>query len=104
MKRTTRTRNREEGSSKEKIEEGKARRKIELKCASVDDLIDKLKAFTGALHKNRGLNTDMVQNHSKWKRYVIWVNTSMVVMVTDAQDGANVVGIKSLIPRVLVSI
>ncbi|MED6204363.1 hypothetical protein PIB30_008490 [Stylosanthes scabra] len=66
MKRTTRKRNREEESSKGKIEEEKVRKKIELKCASVDDLIDKLKAFKGSLH-NRGLNTHLVQDHSKWK-------------------------------------
>ncbi|MED6113941.1 hypothetical protein PIB30_075478 [Stylosanthes scabra] len=43
---------------KARVEEDKARRKIELKCASVDDLISKLKAFKGALHNNKKLNTD----------------------------------------------
>ncbi|MED6125215.1 hypothetical protein PIB30_066567 [Stylosanthes scabra] len=37
------------------------------RCASVDDLIDKLKAFKGALHNNKELNTHLVQDHSKWK-------------------------------------
>ncbi|MED6213302.1 hypothetical protein PIB30_091856 [Stylosanthes scabra] len=67
MKHTPKKRNREKGSSKEKIEEEKARRKIELKCASVDDLIDKLKAFKGSLHNNQEFNTHLVQDHSKWK-------------------------------------
>ncbi|MED6115625.1 hypothetical protein PIB30_092482, partial [Stylosanthes scabra] len=66
VKRVTKARNREEGRSKGKIEEEKARRKIELKCASVDDLIDKLKAFKGALHNSKELNTHLVQDHSKW--------------------------------------
>ncbi|MED6147001.1 hypothetical protein PIB30_039959 [Stylosanthes scabra] len=57
----------EEGSSKKKFEEDKARKKIELNCASVDDLISKLKAFKGALHNNKSLNTHLVQEHSKWK-------------------------------------
>ncbi|MED6197472.1 hypothetical protein PIB30_056779 [Stylosanthes scabra] len=60
-------RNHEEGSSKGKFEEDKARKKIELKYASVDDLISKLKAFKGALHNNKSLNTHLVQDHSKWK-------------------------------------
>ncbi|MED6212676.1 hypothetical protein PIB30_085810 [Stylosanthes scabra] len=50
----------EEGSSKGKFEEDKARKKIELKCASVDDLISKLKAFKGALHNNKSLNTHLM--------------------------------------------
>ncbi|MED6125723.1 hypothetical protein PIB30_071388 [Stylosanthes scabra] len=67
VKHTARKRNRERDSSREKIEEDKAIRKIELKCASVDDLISKLKAFKGALHNNKKLNTHLVQDHSKWK-------------------------------------
>ncbi|MED6168593.1 hypothetical protein PIB30_013089 [Stylosanthes scabra] len=67
MKRIAKAKNREEGSSKGKVEEEKARRKIELKCASVDDLIDKLKDFKGALHNNKELKTHLVQDHSKWK-------------------------------------
>ncbi|MED6166247.1 hypothetical protein PIB30_107220, partial [Stylosanthes scabra] len=59
MKRIAKAKNREEGSSKGKVEEEKARRKIELKCASVDDLIDKLKAFKGALYINKELNTPL---------------------------------------------
>ncbi|MED6200054.1 hypothetical protein PIB30_081578 [Stylosanthes scabra] len=57
----------EKGSPNGKFEEDKAREKIELKCASVDDLISKLKAFKGALHNNKSLNTHLVQDHSKWK-------------------------------------
>ncbi|MED6190638.1 hypothetical protein PIB30_107758, partial [Stylosanthes scabra] len=63
VKHTAIKRNREEGSSREKIEEDKARRKIKLKCSSVDDLISKLKAFKGALHNNKKLNTHLVQDH-----------------------------------------
>ncbi|MED6152645.1 hypothetical protein PIB30_094010 [Stylosanthes scabra] len=59
VKHTARKRNREGDSSREKIEEDKARRKIEHKCASVDDLISKLKAFKGALHNNKKLNTHL---------------------------------------------
>ncbi|MED6212231.1 hypothetical protein PIB30_081270, partial [Stylosanthes scabra] len=66
VKHTARKRNQEEDSSREKIEEDKARRKIKLKCASVDDLISKLKALKGALHNNKKLNTHLVQDHSKW--------------------------------------
>ncbi|MED6160236.1 hypothetical protein PIB30_049514 [Stylosanthes scabra] len=65
MKRIEKAKNREEGGSKGKVKEEKARRKIELKCASVDDMINKLKAFKGALHKNKKLNTHLVQDHSK---------------------------------------
>ncbi|MED6140361.1 hypothetical protein PIB30_092423 [Stylosanthes scabra] len=57
----------EEGSSKGKFEEDKARKKIELKCCSVDDLISKLKAFKGAFHNNKSLNSHLVQDNSKWK-------------------------------------
>ncbi|MED6172092.1 hypothetical protein PIB30_046907 [Stylosanthes scabra] len=49
----------EEGNSKGKFEDDKARKKIELKCTSVDDLISKLKAFKGALHNNKNLNTHL---------------------------------------------
>ncbi|MED6137142.1 hypothetical protein PIB30_062147 [Stylosanthes scabra] len=69
MKRVTKARNREEGSSKEKIEDEKAKRKIELKCASVDDLIDKLKAFKGALHNNQEFNTHLLSPTKKMKKW-----------------------------------
>ncbi|MED6164305.1 hypothetical protein PIB30_088423 [Stylosanthes scabra] len=52
---------------KKKFEEDEASKKFEIKCANVDDLIGKLKAFKGALHTNKDLDTHLVQEHSKWK-------------------------------------
>ncbi|MED6110627.1 hypothetical protein PIB30_044760 [Stylosanthes scabra] len=57
----------EEGSLKKKIEEDKTRKNVELKCSNVDDLISKLKAFKGALHNNKSLDTHLVKDHYKWK-------------------------------------
>ncbi|MED6176982.1 hypothetical protein PIB30_093419, partial [Stylosanthes scabra] len=44
---------------KKKFKEDEARKKIELKCANVDDLVSKLKAFKGALHNNKSLETHL---------------------------------------------
>ncbi|MED6210424.1 hypothetical protein PIB30_064008 [Stylosanthes scabra] len=52
-----------------KFEEDKARKKIELKCANVDDLVIKLKTFKGALHNNTCLETHLVQDQSKWNTH-----------------------------------
>ncbi|MED6199334.1 hypothetical protein PIB30_075000 [Stylosanthes scabra] len=57
----------EEGNLNKKFEEDKVRKKIELKCTNVDDLVSKLKAFKGALHNNTSLETHLVQDQSKWK-------------------------------------
>ncbi|MED6188670.1 hypothetical protein PIB30_088052 [Stylosanthes scabra] len=51
---------------KKKFKEDEARKKIELKCTNVDDLVRKLKAFSGALHNNKSLETHLMQDQSKW--------------------------------------
>ncbi|MED6175245.1 hypothetical protein PIB30_076578 [Stylosanthes scabra] len=67
VKSVKKKRKHEEGSLKKKFEEDKTRKKIELKCANVDDLIRKLKASKGALYNNKSLDTHLVQDHSKCK-------------------------------------
>ncbi|MED6122064.1 hypothetical protein PIB30_036296 [Stylosanthes scabra] len=56
-----------EDNSKEKKEEGKERRKLELKCKSVEDLIGKLYAFKKVLHHNDAMTHLLVKDQSKWK-------------------------------------
>ncbi|MED6210888.1 hypothetical protein PIB30_068367 [Stylosanthes scabra] len=56
-----------EDNSKEKKEEGKEKRRLELKCKSVEDLIGKLYAFKKVLHHNDAMTHHLVKNQSKWK-------------------------------------
>ncbi|MED6223804.1 hypothetical protein PIB30_077726 [Stylosanthes scabra] len=56
-----------EDNSKEVKEEEKQKRKLELKCKSVEDLIEKLYAFKKVLHHNDAMNHHVVKDQSKWK-------------------------------------
>ncbi|MED6213628.1 hypothetical protein PIB30_095198 [Stylosanthes scabra] len=53
---------------KKKHEEDEAKKKIELKCSSMGNLIDKLKIFKEALHNdNKKIDGHLVRENSKWK-------------------------------------
>ncbi|MED6119924.1 hypothetical protein PIB30_016304 [Stylosanthes scabra] len=56
-----------EDSSKEENKEEKEKRKLELKCKSVEDLIGKPYAFKKVLHHNDAMNHHLVKDQSKWK-------------------------------------
>ncbi|MED6114376.1 hypothetical protein PIB30_079653 [Stylosanthes scabra] len=54
-------------NSKEKKEEEEEKRRLELKCKSVEDLIGKLYAFKKVLHHNDAMTHHLVKDQSKWK-------------------------------------
>ncbi|MED6214594.1 hypothetical protein PIB30_104512 [Stylosanthes scabra] len=52
---------------KKKHEKDKSRKKNELKCCSMGNLIDKLKFFKEALHNNKNIDCNLARDNSKWK-------------------------------------
>ncbi|MED6172761.1 hypothetical protein PIB30_052987 [Stylosanthes scabra] len=67
MKKKVKIRNQEKESSKEEGKEEKGKRRIELKCNSVEDLIGKLLTFKKVLHNNDAMSNHLVKDQSKWK-------------------------------------
>ncbi|MED6164632.1 hypothetical protein PIB30_092096 [Stylosanthes scabra] len=67
MKKKVKIRNQEKESSKEEGKEEKGKRRIELKCNSVEDLIRKLLTFKKVLHNNDAMSNHLVKDQSKWK-------------------------------------
>ncbi|MED6125735.1 hypothetical protein PIB30_071529 [Stylosanthes scabra] len=67
MKKKVKIRNQGKESSKEESEEEKGKRRIELKCNSVEDLIGKLLTFKKVFHNNDAMSNHLVKDQSKWK-------------------------------------
>ncbi|MED6126438.1 hypothetical protein PIB30_078423 [Stylosanthes scabra] len=67
MKKKVKIRNQGKESSKEESEEKKAKRRIELKCNSVEDLMGKFLTFKKVLHNNDAMSNHLVKDQSKWK-------------------------------------
>ncbi|MED6165924.1 hypothetical protein PIB30_104240 [Stylosanthes scabra] len=59
-------RNQEKESLKEEGKEEKGKRRIELKCNSVENLIGKLLTFKKVLHNNDAMRNHLVKDQSKW--------------------------------------
>ncbi|MED6223176.1 hypothetical protein PIB30_071457 [Stylosanthes scabra] len=63
MKKKVKIRNQGKESSKEESKEVKGKRRIELKCNSVEDLIGKLLTFKKVLHNNDAMSNHLVKDN-----------------------------------------